>query len=124
MSETLSPVSLDEIRADLSNYRENWVIIYGSWIHRNMTPMSDIDICIISHDFDKKRNIKFYSDLLGKAHPRYDVKLFELLPLYIQGDIMEKYEVIFGNEVDISYYLYKFRKLWQDNLVKIQNYSI
>lgn len=124
MSETISPISLDEIRDELSNYRDNWVIIYGSWVHQNMTSQSDIDISIISGDFDKKRNIKLYSDLLGKVHPKYDVKLFELLPLYIQGDIMEKYQVVFGDEVEISYYLYKYRKLWQDNLIKIHKYSV
>lgn len=123
MSNNGSQITLERIREDLSPYQDLWVIIFGSWVNNEMTNRSDIDVSIISKNHNKIENIDFYSNLIGKVDPLYDVKLFELLPLYIQGDILEHYQVVFGDEVEISYYLYRFRKLWQDNLVKINKYS-
>ncbi|MDI6917910.1 MAG: hypothetical protein QMC80_08975, partial [Thermoplasmatales archaeon] len=45
---------------------------------------------------------------------KYDVKIFEKLPLYIKIDVIKNHYTIFGDEVGLSYYFYKFRKEWQD----------
>ena len=48
------------------------------------------------------------------------MKIFELLPLYIKIDLIQKYVVIFGNPYEISEYFYQYRKLWKDMVPRIK----
>lgn len=116
-------ISIDDIKADLKELANYWVVVFGSWVDNKLTSRSDVDIAIISQNKNMKNNKKLYFNLLGSAPEKYDLKLFELLPLYLQGSILENYVVIYGNTVDISYYLYGFRKLWVDEKIKIKKYE-
>ncbi|MDK2988166.1 MAG: uncharacterized protein PWQ47_1304, partial [Methanothermococcus sp.] len=53
---------------------------------------------------------------LRKLGGKYDLKIFEELPLYIQINIIKNFKgnVIYGDELELSEYFYKFRKLWRD----------
>jgi len=55
---------------------------------------------------------------LGRVFERvggkYDIKIFEDLPLHIKMDIINFHHVIIGDEVELSYYFYRFRKERQD----------
>jgi predicted nucleotidyltransferase len=42
------------------------------------------------------------------------MKIFELLPLYIQIEIISNSIVVSGDELELSEYFYKFRKKWKD----------
>lgn len=53
--------------------------------------------------------------MLGKVTEGYDLKIFELLPLQIKASLMQNYIVVFGDRLDISEYMYDFRKLWNDS---------
>lgn len=69
---------------------------------------------------DRNRCIKIWKGLLGRAPPVYDIRIFELLPLQIKISVIENYEVIFGNHLDLSEYFYIFRKLWNDTKHRIE----
>jgi len=46
---------------------------------------------------------------------RYDVRIFELLPLYLKAEVMEKGVVVYSHNLgDLYEYFYFFRKLWSD----------
>ena len=45
---------------------------------------------------------------------REEEKIFEDLPLHIKMDIINNHQVIIGDEVELSYYFYRYRKEWQD----------
>jgi len=51
---------------------------------------------------------------LGRVFERvggkYDIKKLEDLPLHIKMDIINNHQVIIGDEVELSYYFYRFRK--------------
>ena len=113
MSRKFCQKYLSEIQEDLENYRGYWVVLFGSCLNGEDTIRSDIDIAIISKLHDKKENEDFLFQITGQCKDIYDVKILELLPLYIQGEILENYMVIFGDEIEISYYLYKFTKMWE-----------
>ncbi|MFP4197407.1 MAG: hypothetical protein ACLFS6_07130, partial [Methanomassiliicoccales archaeon] len=53
-------------------------------------------------------------DLIGRAPPIYDIKIFELLPLKIKASVMDEFVTVFGEAPEISYYFYHFRKIWED----------
>ena len=74
----------------------------------------DIDIAVISRNKNKKENIELQKMILGKYPRQFDIRIFELLPIYIQISIIENYKVIFGDPLEISEYFYYFRKKWDD----------
>lgn len=90
------------------------VVIFGSYVDGGMRPNSDIDIAVISKQTDKSLNIKLWKNLLGKAPVKFDLRIFELLPIYIQISIIENYKIIFGDLLEISEYFYQYRKKWDD----------
>ena len=115
-------IFLDKIRKDLEFYKGYWTIFFGSVLNQNHIPeRSDIDIAIITQKRDKKANILIWESILGHIPSNYDVKIFELLPLYIKIDIIKNYEVIFGDSLEISENFYYYRKIWKDMTIRITN---
>jgi len=41
---------------------------------------------------------------------QFNVKIFEDLPLYIKMDIIKHHRIILGDDIELSYYFYWFRK--------------
>ncbi len=62
-----------------------------------------------------------WKGLLERAPPVYDIRIFELLPLQIKISVIENYEVLFGNRLDLSEYFYIFRKMWRDTKHRIED---
>jgi predicted nucleotidyltransferase len=85
------------------------ILLYGSCAMNTANERSDIDICII-----KPQTTGILHRIFQKVGGRYDIKIFEDLPLYVKIDVIENYRIIYGDEPSISYYLYHFRKNWED----------
>jgi predicted nucleotidyltransferase len=85
------------------------VLLFGSYATGEASKRSDIDVCLIS---PKNKNVIF--KVFEKLGGKYDVKIFEKLPLYIKIDVIKNHRTIWGDKVELSYYFYKFRKEWQD----------
>ncbi len=92
------------------------VVLFGSYAKRRETKRSDIDICLISPQVS-------LMEVLRIVGGRYDTKVFEDLPPSIKMEIIRNHQVIIGNEVNLSWYFYKFRKLWGDMRYRIKKYS-
>ena len=106
---------LRKIKEKLKLLEEKYdVVIYGSYVEGGMRPNSDIDVAVLSYETNKEKNIKLQKELLGKFSLKYDIRIFELLPIYIQISIVQNYWVIFGVPLEISEYFYYFRKKWDD----------
>ena len=106
---------LHKIRADLHLLMDYEVVIFGSYATKKADSRSDIDIAVLTKERDRIRCIEIWTEMLGKVPEDYDLKIFELLPLQIKASLMQNYEVVFGNRLDISEYFYDFRKLWNDS---------
>ena len=107
-------VSSKKIIEDLKALSSYEVVLFGSFAKNESTLKSDIDVAVITKIKDKKKNKRIWYRLLGKIHHKYDIKVFEILPLPIQIEIINNYRVVFGNPLSISEYFYHFRKLWKD----------
>ncbi len=94
------------------------VLLFGSSVRYERTERSDIDICIVG-----PKNREVILKIFQRVGGKYDVKVFEELPLMVQMGIIENNIVIFGDEVDLSYYFYRYRKRWRDNKFRIEKYS-
>lgn len=107
-----------EIKADFNFIKDEvaGVLVFGSAVKGELTTRSDIDIALI-RTRTKNVLLKIFARLGGK----YDVKIFEDLPLPIKMDIIKHHQVILGDDVDLSYYFYRFRKEWNDMEYRIKS---
>jgi hypothetical protein len=48
---------------------------------------------------------------------KYDIKIFETLPLYMKAEVLENAVVVWADdEPEMMYYLYRWRRLIEDQL--------
>jgi len=109
------------IQADLAFLGKFDTVIYGSWLSPNYIPSrSDIDIAIISHRSATQENLTVWDQICEMHKPPYEIRVFELLPLTIQHEIITQYQIVFGDPLNLSGYFYEYHKKWRDCAVRIQ----
>jgi len=84
------------------------ILLYGSYVRGKQTSRSDIDICIV-----KPLELSI-EEIYAKFGGKYDIKIFESLPLHVKIDIIKNHIVIYGDEMELSAYFYFFRNLWKE----------
>ncbi len=104
----------EEIRSDLTSIVEYDIIVFGSILKGEWRKDSDIDIAVISRLDDEKAIKTLKMKMLGKIPPRYDITIFETLPIVIKASILQNYEIVFGDPLEIGEYLRGYWKKWQD----------
>lgn len=107
-------LSLDKIREDLKELSDYEVVIFGSYVTGEFREGSDVDVAVITRVRDEKENFSIQKRIAAKVRPIYDVRVFELLPLKVKASVFSNYVVLFGDELEISEYLYFWRKMWED----------
>ena len=92
------------------------ILLYGSRAQGCWSERSDIDICIVApgNDYVLRRINK-------RLGGKYDVKVFEKMPLYIQIEIIHNHLIIYGDAARIGAYFYRFRRLWADMEPRIRD---
>lgn len=94
------------------------ILLFGSYA-REEDRRSDIDVCIVVG----KRDVKeIWEELLAsEVTAKYDVNIFELLPLRLKGEVIENSKVVWCKDLgELSYYLFKFRKIWEDQKLSLR----
>ena len=112
--------TLREIKTDLSSVKDFEVVVFGSHARKKADKCSDIDIAVITREENRNRCIEIWGEIMGHTPDVYDIKIFELLPLQIQASVIQRYETVFGDRLDISEYFYNFRKLWNDTRHRLE----
>ena len=107
-------MNIEDIRKDLNFLSNQEVVLFGSYVKGDFGPRSDIDVAIITREQDREQNFHTRLEASGKAPDRYDIQVFELLPLILKGAILEDFEVLFGDPLEIGMYFYMVRKFWED----------
>jgi len=112
-------LGLEEIRRrvmeDLKPLLENvtGILIYGSWARGEETQRSDVDICLVAPGADGIKLTRKALSLL--KDDRFDVRVFELLPLFLKMAVIDEGVVVYAKDVPELYeYFYSFRKRWED----------
>jgi predicted nucleotidyltransferase len=106
---------LEDFRNDLQKLEKYQAVIYGSFLSEYYIPQtSDIDIAIITQTREKKDNLFLWRSMVGRFDKKYDIKIFELLPLWLKMEIIDNYQVLFGDLLEISEYFYHYRSIWKD----------
>ncbi|MGC9444799.1 MAG: nucleotidyltransferase domain-containing protein [Candidatus Methanospirareceae archaeon] len=101
---------LEQLEADFKEFAEGCmgIVLFGSYAEGEQTKRSDIDVCIVKPEEGVVDAI--YAKLGGK----YDLTVFERLPLYIKLEVIRNHDVVVGDELALSAFFYFYRKLWQD----------
>ena len=111
----MNSLDIDELRKKLVHLKDHFgVILYGSHVEGSARPTSDIDIVIVSHNDNQEENLNLQKRLLGVLPLIFDIRVFELFPIFVQISVIETYDVIYGDRLDISEYFYSYRKKWND----------
>ncbi|MHA1742378.1 MAG: nucleotidyltransferase domain-containing protein [Candidatus Thorarchaeota archaeon] len=113
--------SIDEIREAtrfiMELPRVIAVLLFGSVARGEATSRSDIDICVVAPGTETAEE---RSELLGMIWrqidgEKYDVRLFEELPLYMKMDVITSHVILHCNDVpELFEYFYFYRKIWAD----------
>jgi uncharacterized protein len=80
---------LQRIRKEGIFNKINFIFLFGSVSFGTDTPISDIDLCISLPTLRRKERGKARLKLLSKFEERYDIQVFEDLPLYIQKKVFK-----------------------------------
>lgn len=105
---------IETLKAELATLSKYEILIFGSFVEGGFGPNSDIDIAIISRSKNPEKNNDILNQFLGRFPKKYDINIFELLPIRVKYSILCNYKVLFGDRIEISEYLYEYRKIWND----------
>ncbi|MFO7837585.1 MAG: nucleotidyltransferase domain-containing protein [Candidatus Thorarchaeota archaeon] len=95
-------------------------MLFGSYVNGETGPRSDIDVAIITRSHDREEMMQIRIEAAGKAPEYYDIQVFEALPLILKSAIIENFEVLFGNPLEIGMHFYHVRKIWEDYRHRIE----
>jgi len=89
-------------------------MLFGSWAGGEAHEKSDIDLCLVAPDVEDKSRL-WRRAISEPRDPRYEVRIFELLPLYMKMAVIEEGLVVCTRSVlDLYEYFYPFRREWGD----------
>ena len=87
-----------------------FIILYGSVVEGNQTPLSDIDLAVY-YEGTKEERFKFRMKILGDVNDKFDIQIFQDLPLYVRKEVL-KGKIMYSSE---SRFLYEMeRRTYQD----------
>lgn len=95
------------------------ILLFGSFVRGEETSRSDIDICLVLKDMPKK---KVWNEVLESGlTEKYDIKIFETLPLKLKAEVIENHEIVWSkDEYELSYYFFKWKKIWEDQKISLR----
>jgi len=110
---------LDQIYNDFSYVIEKkdilGILLFGSYSKSKNTNRSDIDICVVAPKEDLHKLLSFILQNINVEANKYDIRIFNELPLYIKIHIIEDGLLIYSsNKLDLYEFFFIYRKLWDD----------
>ena len=91
------------------------ILLFGSYSKSKDTNRSDIDICIVAPNEDLHQLLSFVLQNINVEANKYDIRIFNELPLYIKIHIIEDGLLIYSsNKLDLYEFFFIYRKLWDD----------
>lgn len=91
------------------------VLAFGSQIEGRAHVFSDVDICIVMPKTSEKTRRETLLKVSGTLPEKYDVKMFEELPLMLKGEVIKSNKALFiRNEDELGEYLWNEKKIYDD----------
>ena len=100
---------IDKIKK-IGGEKIKFIILFGSFAEGKQTPLSDIDLAVY-YDGSKEERFKFRIEILGNVNNKFDIQIFQDLPLYVRKEVL-KGKILYDGE---SRFLYEVeRRTYQD----------
>jgi len=77
-----------------------FIFLFGSVASKKNTPLSDIDLCV-SLSLPPKERLQARIKLLGQLPDKYDLQIFEDLPIYVQKEVLSGKLLYFKNHAKV-----------------------
>ncbi|AIU69822.1 nucleotidyltransferase [Thermococcus eurythermalis] len=98
---------------ELGGERVKFIILFGSQARDEAGKDSDIDLCVY-YEGSPKEAFRFRELVLGYLSDKYDVQVFQLLPVYLKRECLRG-KVLFCRDGTVLYDLaYETLKEWED----------
>jgi predicted nucleotidyltransferase len=92
------------------------IVLFGSVAFGEDTERSDVDICLVVGD--RKRITRVWDWILRSGvTEKYDVKIFELLPLKLKKAVMDGKILWTSDEDRLWMIFWKYKKIWEDEIL-------
>lgn len=120
---------IHQIKQDFSFIAQNpkilGLFLYGSSLAEDSTKPNDIDICIVAPNQNLYELYQYIIHNLKRHVAAYDIRFFEELPLYIQGEIIDNGVLVYSPDEPLlyEYFFFSARKEWEDLKFRL-NYLI
>ncbi len=104
------------------------VMLFGSYAGRKISPLSDVDLCVIlNKKYSSKEMTRKRLKYLTYASNKFDIQIFQLLPLYIKIKILKEHKILYSKNTrkiyDIAYQTIKeyesFKPKYEDYIEKV-----
>jgi predicted nucleotidyltransferase len=111
MRNTMSKTKAVEIDKLLAMVRQDMevlaVIIFGSAVRQEKTPLSDVDLCLVMMPLPQRSGPTglSYKRLEYMKDNSLDVRIFQQLPLYIRVRVLKEGRILFVRDEDQLYEL-------------------
>lgn len=91
-----------------------FIILYGSQLSNYNYEDSDIDLCLYIDNKKEKELSEIRLNILKKINDKLDIQMFQLLPLYVQNEVL-KGKVIYVRDENLLYKIvYKVIEEFED----------
>ncbi len=118
-------INIKSIEKDFSGFKDRilGILLFGSRADGTQSKRSDIDVCLVA---GKDNTNKLFGDVLKTdLTERYDIKIFELMPLKLKGSVLENYRIIWAKDRnELEYYLYKTARIWNDQKAALKKLGL
>ena len=106
-----------EVKTDFKKLAKNneiqAILLFGSTVTGDRTARSDVDVCIVVPTAQDR--VEILRSAWRHIGGKYDLWLFEELPLYIQAEVIQHHQVLHRSDLPALFeYFYPFRKLISD----------
>jgi uncharacterized protein len=103
MTGMISPQNAIERLSQISGFnRVKFIILFGSRIHGQARPGSDVDLCIYYQGKQKDASDFRFRALSALHTDQYDIQIFQQLPLYIRVEVL-KGKVLYVSDERLLY---------------------
>jgi predicted nucleotidyltransferase len=75
-----------------------FVALYGSYAKKSQNKMSDIDLAVYYKGNEKER-FRFRINLAGELGDKYDVRIFQDLPLYMRNEVIKSGKILYKRDM-------------------------
>lgn len=112
------------MRTDFSRLesRAAGLFLWGSHATGHATARSDIDVCVVAGEGTDPVEVLIDALAEGtRAAKRYDVRLFEELPLFLKGAVLDHGLLVFARDgPGLHEYVRRWRVLWEEQKFRMR----